>query len=85
MNGWSEEECQDKVQMRVWDDPDPPALRPFSCMSGLRAALASDLPYQHRVPSWSRSPSAWQTSRLPAGDCRGYRSECDGVSGSQKS
>ena len=44
MNGWSEEECQDKVQMRVWDDPDPPALRPFSCMSGLRAALVTGCP-----------------------------------------
>lgn len=28
MNGWSEEECQDKVQMRVWDDSDRPALCP---------------------------------------------------------
>lgn len=34
-----------------------------------QAALASDLPCQHPVLSQSRSPSAWQTSRLPAGAC----------------
>lgn len=44
MNGWSEEGCQDKVQMRIWDGSGPPPLRPISCVSELRATLAMGCP-----------------------------------------
>lgn len=79
INRFSEEGCQEEdVDLRssdvglgqLWLTSVPH----FLCVKSWgklwsQAALASEVPCQHPVLGQSRSPSTWQTSRLPAGAC----------------